>query len=52
MNNIIQTAKKPLSSGITKSSIFTSSEEVNGKIGVVNSGKGLTEFIQRKKHKF
>ncbi len=43
-------AKRSLS-GLTKSSIFASPEEVDGKVGVVNSGKRLTEFAQRKKHK-
>jgi survival of motor neuron-related-splicing factor 30 len=35
-----------------KSSIFASSDATGAKVGVVNSGKGLTEFAQRKKHKF
>jgi len=39
-------------SGLVKSSIFASSDAVDAKIGVVNSGKGLTDFAQRKKHKF
>ncbi len=39
-------------SGLTKSSIFQSSEAVEGKLGVVNSGKGMTSFADRKKHKF
>jgi survival of motor neuron-related-splicing factor 30 len=38
--------------GVTKSSIFATTEDVQGKVGVVNSGKGLTEFSQRKKHQF
>jgi hypothetical protein len=32
--------------------MFASPDAVDGKVGVVNSGKGLTEFAQRKKHKF
>lgn len=47
----MQTSKKPMS-GITKTSIFTSPDAVDGKIGVINSGRGLTDFVQRKKHKF
>jgi hypothetical protein len=43
--------KRP-DSGIVKSSLFGSSEEVAGKVGVVNSGKKMTEFEPRKKHKF
>lgn len=32
--------------------MFSSTEEVAGKVGVVNSGKGMTTFEPRKKHKF
>jgi survival of motor neuron-related-splicing factor 30 len=35
-----------------KTSIFASSDANGAKVGVVNSGKGLTEFAQRKRHKF
>ena len=35
-----------------KTSMFASSDAVDGKIGVTNSGKGMSEFTQRKKHKF
>jgi hypothetical protein len=35
-----------------KSSQFSSTEEVAGKVGVVNSGRGMTDFQARKKHKF
>lgn len=38
--------------GLVKSSIFASSDTVDGKVGVVNSGKGLTDFAQRKKNRF
>ena len=38
--------------GIQKSSMFASPETVEGKVGVTNSGKALTEFEQRKRHKF
>ena len=39
--------------GFQKSgSIFATSDGLDGRVGVVNSGKGLTEFEQRKKHKF
>jgi survival of motor neuron-related-splicing factor 30 len=42
-----------MDSGIVKgSSLFTSPDDVQGKVGVVNSGKGMTDFGQRKKHKF
>ena len=43
---------KRLDSGIVKNSMFSSTEEVAGKVGVVNSGKKMTEFVARKKHKF
>lgn len=39
-------------STVGKASIFTTSEELGAKVGVTNSGKGVTEFLQRKKHKF
>ena len=35
-----------------KTSMFASSDAVDAKIGVTNSGKGMSEFTQRKKHKF
>ena len=35
-----------------KTSMFASSDAVDGKIGVTNSGKGMSDFAQRKKHKF
>lgn len=43
--------KRPFS-GINKQSMFASSTEVAAKVGVVNSGKGMTTFQERKKHKF
>ena len=46
-----QAAKRPMSA-VGKSSIFTTSEEAGAKVGVTNSGKGVTEYSQRKKHKF
>ena len=36
----------------SKSSLFASPDAVDGKVGVTNSGKGMTSFIERKKHKF
>jgi hypothetical protein len=48
---LLQGTKRP-DSGIVKSSQFSSSEQVAGKVGVVNSGKGMTEFEARKRHKF
>ncbi len=39
-------------SGIVKKSMFESSEDVHAKVGVVNSGKGMTNYQERKKHKF
>jgi len=43
---------KRLDSGIVKESMFSSTDEVAGKVGVVNSGKKMTDFGARKKHKF
>lgn len=43
---------KRLDSGIVKDSMFSSPDEVAGKVGVVNSGKKMTDFGARKKHKF
>jgi hypothetical protein len=37
---------------VNKSSMFASPDETEGKVGVTNSGKGLTDFASRKKHKF
>lgn len=45
-------AKRPLLSGIGhKTSIFTSSDDSSSKIGVVNSGKGMTNYGDRKRFK-
>lgn len=45
-------AKRSLA-GMTKSSQFTTAElATEGKLGVQNSGKGMTSFDNRKKHKF
>jgi hypothetical protein len=33
-------------------SIFSSSATADGKVGVVGSGKGMTDFGDRKRHKF
>ena len=48
-----QGSKRP-DSGIVKvgASMFSSPADVEGKVGVVNSGRGMTDFSQRKKHKF
>ena len=35
-----------------KTSMFASSDAVDGKVGVTNSGKGMSDFAARKKHKF
>lgn len=39
--------------GFTKSSsIFSSNDTDSSKVGVFNSGKGMTSYSERKKHKF
>jgi survival of motor neuron-related-splicing factor 30 len=38
--------------GITKKSMFESSEDIFAKVGVTGSGRGMTTFQERKKHKF
>ncbi|ORX91290.1 hypothetical protein K493DRAFT_317366 [Basidiobolus meristosporus CBS 931.73] len=40
------------SSAINKKSIFATPSEPEGKVGVVGSGKGMTDFQQRGKHMF
>lgn len=35
-----------------KSSMFSSSDDVNSKVGVINSGKGVTDYSVRSKHQF
>jgi hypothetical protein len=47
----IQGSKRSLS-GLAKSSQFATTSSLEGKLGVVNSGKGMTTFGERKKHKF
>ena len=32
--------------------MFSVPEGVNSKVGVVGSGKAMTEYVQRKKHEF
>lgn len=32
--------------------MFESSDDVQAKVGVMGSGKGMTTFQERKKHKF
>jgi hypothetical protein len=44
--------KRSLSGIVKKPSQFASSEANTSKVGVVNSGKGLTQFESRKKYKF
>lgn len=46
--------KKPASGSLLtkKTSIFSTTDAAGGKVGVINSGKGVTEFVQRQKHKF
>lgn len=48
----VEKGTKRSMSGISKQSMFASSEDVTAKVGVVNSGKGMTTFQERKKHKF
>jgi len=36
----------------TKSSIFSTSENPSGKVGVTNSGRGMTSFQARQRHEF
>jgi len=43
--------KKDLS-GIVKNSMFSSPDVVEGRVGVTNSGHGLTDYEKRKRHKF
>ncbi|CDZ96400.1 Splicing factor SPF30 [Phaffia rhodozyma] len=38
--------------GLDGSSIFKTPDAVNGKVGVVGSGRGMTEYSSREKHKF
>lgn len=44
-------AKRPLSGISNKNSIFSSTEDTSSKVGVVNSGKGMTQFGERKRFK-
>lgn len=37
-------------SGRKRESIFKSPDDPNGKVGVTNSGKGLTDFQRREKY--
>ena len=45
--------KKPAGfvSNLKKESIFKSPDLITGKVGVVGSGQGITEFVARKKAK-
>ena len=36
--------------GKKRESIFKSPEDVNGKVGVIGSGRGITEFQKREKY--
>lgn len=38
-------------SGLRKSSIFRSPDNLDGRVGVTGSGSGMTTFVQRKKYK-
>ena len=40
------------SRGIARKSIFATPDTLDGRVGVVGSGAGMTEFTDRKKHKF
>ena len=44
--------KKGFFTGRKRESIFKTSEDGQGKVGVVNSGKGLTDYKQSKRHEF
>jgi hypothetical protein len=44
LTGVVQVAKKQ--------SMFASSDANAAKVGVVNSGKGMTSYGDRKKHKF
>lgn len=39
-------------SGTKKSSIFAVPDDPNGKVGVIGSGRGITDFHQRGRHDF
>lgn len=52
LHPLLSQGSKRLDSGIVKDSMFSSPDEVAGKVGVVNSGKKMTDFGARKKHKF
>lgn len=43
---------KKVKGSVTTKSMFASPEEVDGKVGVTGSGKGTTDFEQRKRYKF
>ena len=45
-------SKKRNSRGIARKSIFATPDTLDGRVGVVGSGAGMTEFTDRKKHKF
>ncbi|XP_042395885.1 survival of motor neuron-related-splicing factor 30-like isoform X1 [Zingiber officinale] len=45
-----KTKKIGFFSGRKRESIFKSPDDPNGKVGVIGSGKGLTEFQKREKH--
>lgn len=38
--------------GLTKQSMFAAPDKIEGKVGVTNSGKGMTEYIHAKRNKF
>lgn len=44
-------AKGFIGSAVSKSSMFATPDSVHGKVGVMNSGQGTTEFEVRKKYK-
>lgn len=48
----VDKGKKRSLAGITKASMFSSSESTISKVGVTNSGKGMTSYDARKKYKF
>jgi hypothetical protein len=47
----LQSVKRS-AAGVVKSSMFSAPAELTGKVGVTNSGRGMTAFAERKKHKF
>lgn len=45
-------SSKAVSAPIKKQSMFASPEGVEGRVGFTGSGQGMTDYSERKKHKF